>query len=191
MASERLLSRFRAACVRNTQARRPTACKIMSHGVLSTLLKDHLEAGGDDPRNFTRKQLSRLQVPVISSRGKPEPIANNSRASLRYAVAQEKKRHKPLPRAEFCQERRRLITEFQRLPWVVQALHEKTDLPITCSDQPMSYRTAIGTKLWGLSSVEQPIHKDVVERELIKHAPVRYIDTKSGPVHRWLLVICL
>ena len=77
MACERLLSRFRAACVRSTQARRPTACKIMSHGVLSTLLKDHLEAGGDDPRDFTRKQLSRLQVPVVFSRGKPEPIANN------------------------------------------------------------------------------------------------------------------
>ena len=116
MHVERLLALIKASVSSN----RPTCEKLLAGGLLSPVLRDHVAAGGRDPRVVLRDELIKDGMPLESAQRRPTVSPQMARGSLAYQnhKAAERKVQNPVQRtqvAELRQLRRGWAEEYRQM----------------------------------------------------------------------------
>eukprot|EP00973_Karenia_brevis_P037043 5106650-Karenia_brevis.AAC.1 len=122
MSLERLLARWRKVADTTAAQQLPHLDRFISCGLLSSVLKSHRAAGGDDPGVLTRSDLLANAVPIRARKrkfGDEQTSARMQRAQLAYINAKRQQRilgSYTMSKEERNQEARDLANEFRDMP---------------------------------------------------------------------------
>ena len=182
MATERFLALLRSSSAVSFGV--PTAERVRTAGYMTQLLQAHKAAGGRDPRKLTRRQLLELDVPLrAASRSlTTTTTASMRRAAVQYAWAkfkEHKAEHGAVSRCEMLALRKHYMASFKDLPEAERLEFGVADddaLPATLNDDgdaepPVMtaahhYDIQLDDRLWGLSSVDEPVRPCEIEQEI-------------------------
>ena len=190
MGTERLLSLIRRAC---GPSKTPTVERVVAGGFLAQVRAVHEACGGESPVNITRQRLQSLGAPISASqrpakqRGQKLRLLGAHTLWLNRRQQAIKAEHGRRPRLEWLASLRELAAEWAQMTPAEQApFREEVDATrtrrefagpkdevgegpgISAEDRYASY---VGGRLWGLSSLAQPVRADVIEQQVRKLCP--------------------
>jgi len=195
MHCERDLALIKSSC----PGKKPLLEKICATGLLTQVLREHLRAGGTDPRCEDKaSDLVAAGVPLIraSSKRSRKSCPSRSRGVFSYLAF-----HTPagLGKEELARARSRLAAEFYALSLPEQAAWQNAELQdcderrnvdsgITPSER---YDLNIQQHLWGMSSRSQPVTEAVVDEVLQRHQDVAHRGDQAPSIRCINIVLLL
>jgi len=171
MCMERLLALFK----KSAGAGVPSCERLVSAGLLAQPLAAHRTAGGREPSQVTRKDLIEHGAPIASNAPAVAERARLPPEWMRRAQEKIKRRRSiigKVSRAQYNEELRCLAAECKtshddQLPAAPAPQGQGNADAEVGVDQARRYEMDIGSSLWGLSSLSQPIRGDVVDAQAL------------------------